>query len=67
VFSLALVRGDAGKRRWLVYAHAPLENRAGVNITVPDFGKTTVNVPRAGAFYLIDEADRTTTPVTAAL
>ncbi|MHC4625644.1 MAG: hypothetical protein ACYTDV_01565 [Planctomycetota bacterium] len=63
VFSLALVRGDGANHRWLIYAHSPLEDRRGVNITVPGFGKITVDVPRAGAFYLIDEANRTTTPV----
>lgn len=56
VFSLALVRGRQGERRWLVYAHSPLENRDDVTITVPEFGKMTVDVPREGAFYLVDEA-----------
>ncbi len=56
VFSMALVRGESGKRRWLVYAHSPLEDRQDVTITVPGFGKITVNVSRAGAFYLINEA-----------
>ncbi|MHC4169998.1 MAG: hypothetical protein ACYSWQ_23865 [Planctomycetota bacterium] len=67
VFSLALVRGRAGTHRWLVYAHSPLEDRQDVTIYVPGFGKITVDVPRAGAFYLIDEARRTTEAVTAAL
>ena len=67
VFSLALVRGDRGKRRWLIYTHSPLEDRQDVAISVPGFGRITVDVPRAGAFYLIDEADRATTPVTTAL
>jgi hypothetical protein len=65
VLSLALVRGDAWKWRWLVYAHAPLQHKAGINITMPDLRKITVDVPQAAAFYLIDEADRTTTFVTA--
>jgi proline racemase len=47
-----------GKRRWLIYAHSPLENRDDVTITVPEFGKITIDVPREGAFYLVDEADR---------
>ena len=67
VFSLALMRGETGKQKWLVYAHAPLEEKHNVSIIVPGFGKITVNVPRAGAFYLIDEANRTTKPVSAAL
>jgi hypothetical protein len=58
VFSLALVRGEAGKRRWLLYAHSPLEDRREVRITVPDYEHVIVDVPRAGAFYLIEEAAR---------
>jgi hypothetical protein len=65
VFSMALMQGLADKRRWLLYAHSPLEDRRDVTITVPGFGAATVDVPRAGAFYLIDEADRTTAPVAA--
>jgi hypothetical protein len=56
VFSMALTRGKSGKRRWLVYAHSPLENRQGVSINVPEFGKITVDVSREGAFYLMNEA-----------
>lgn len=67
VFSLALVRGNTAKRRWLIYAHSPLEDLQDVTITVPGFGKITIDVPRAGAFYLVDEARRTTACVTAVL
>ncbi len=63
VFSLALVRKEKGKRQWLLYAHSPLENRKGVEITIPDWGKVTVNVPRTGAFYLVDEGGNHTTRV----
>ena len=63
VFSLALVRGDKETRRWLVYAHSPLEDRKDVTITVPDFGKITVDVPRSGAFYLVKEYGGTVMPV----
>lgn len=55
VFALALVRGEKGNRQWLVYAHSPLANRQGVEISVPGFGQVTVDVSRAGTFYLIDE------------
>jgi hypothetical protein len=58
VFSLALVLGDAGSRRWLVYAHSPLENRPHVQITLPDYGPISVSVPKAGAFYVVKEDDR---------
>jgi hypothetical protein len=61
VFSLALVRGDKGKRRWLLYGHSPLEDRRNVTITLPEFGNVTVDAPRAGAFYVIDERDGTVT------
>ena len=65
VFSLALARGPEESRRWLVYAHSPLENRQDVTITVPDFGKITVDVPRAGSFYLVDGPAEKLTPVVA--
>ncbi len=63
VFSLALLQGEKGSRRWLAYAHSPLEDRQKVTITVPDFGEVTIDVPRAGAFYLIDERDKKVTQV----
>jgi len=65
VFSLALVRGDEGKRRWLVYAHSPLQDRRDVTITLPDFGEITVDILREGSFYLIQEPDRKVTPIVA--
>jgi hypothetical protein len=55
VFSLALERGDQGSRTWLVYAHSPLADRDAVEIEVPDFGPISVDVPCAGAFYVVDE------------
>jgi hypothetical protein len=63
VFSMALVRGESGRRQWLVYAHSPLADRNGVEITLPEYGKLTVNVPRAGAFFLIDEGGKKVQPV----
>jgi hypothetical protein len=58
VFSLALVMGEKPARRWLVYAHAPLADREGVEITIPDYGTATIDAPRAGAFYLLEESPR---------
>ena len=55
VFSLALVRGDEGSREWLVYAHSPLEDRRNVEITLPDYGPITLDVPRAGTFCVVEE------------
>lgn len=63
VFSLALVRGESGNRRWLLYAHSPLKNRQNVTITIPELATVTVDVPRRGAFYLISESDRKATPL----
>jgi hypothetical protein len=63
VFSLALVLGDPGARRWLLYAHAPLEERRQVVITIPDYRQVTVDVPRAGAFYQIHERDGQIAPL----
>jgi hypothetical protein len=55
VFSIALVRGQIGSRRWVLYAHSPLKDRRQVVITIPDYGTVAVDVPRAGAFYLVEE------------
>lgn len=63
VFSLALVDGAAGSRRWLVYAHSPVQERKAVEITIPEYGKVTVDVPVAGAFYVVNEKAKSVTPV----
>lgn len=63
VFSLTLVRGERGSREWLLYAHSPLEDRTEVEITLPEYGKVTIDVPRAGVFYVVDEQHRKVTPV----
>jgi len=63
VFSMALVQGEKGSRRWLVYAHSPLEDRQKVTVTLPEFGTLTVDVPRAGAFFLVDERTKRVGPV----
>jgi len=55
VYSLALVTGEKGNRRWLVYAESPVADRKNVKITLPEYGKITVDVPVAGAFYVVDE------------
>jgi hypothetical protein len=56
---LALQQGDQGARRWLLYAHSPVEDRRGVEITIPDYQSVKIDVPRAGAFYLVTQRDRT--------
>ncbi len=64
VFSLALSLGQEGKYRWLLFAHSPLEDRSNVKIKVPGYGTVTVDVPRRGAFYIIDQASRHAAPLT---
>ena len=66
VFSLALVLGDVPKRRWLIYGHSPLADRSDVAITVPNYGKITVDISRSGRFHLIEEQHRTVKPLEAA-
>jgi hypothetical protein len=55
VFALALVKGEAPERRWLLYAHAPSGDRQSVLITIPDYKQVQVDVSVGGSFYLIDE------------
>jgi hypothetical protein len=63
VFALALVQGQAPARQWLVYAHAPLGEHKGVAVTIPEYKQVTVDVPVAGAFYLVDEKTKKVTEV----
>jgi len=58
VCSMALVRGEAGARRWLVYAHSPLADRRAVRLTLPGFGPLVCDVPRAGVFVAVEERTR---------
>jgi len=56
VFALALVRGTAPNREWLIYAHAPTGEKKGVRITLPDYAKpVTIDVPVGGDFHVIQE------------
>jgi hypothetical protein len=55
VFALALRRQVAGSSaQWLVYAHAPLGDRAGVAIRVPGYDWIKMDVQRRGSFALVD-------------
>lgn len=63
VFSLALVDGVKGSRRWLVYAESPLQDRQNVEITLPEYGKITVDVSVGGSFYVVDEKTKKIQPV----
>jgi len=54
VFAVALELGKGHARRWLIYAHSPLADRKGVQITVPGYGRVTTDVPVGGMFLFID-------------
>jgi hypothetical protein len=58
VFAMALVLGEESARRWLVYAHAPLEALTSVGVTLPEYGPVRIDVPREGEFYEVRERGR---------
>lgn len=63
VFAIALERGTAPDREWLVYAHAPTGDRADVRVTIPGCKQTvTIDVPVAGGFYVVSERAETVKP-----
>lgn len=55
VYALALVRGEAPHREWLVYAFSPLERSARVPVLIPQGPRATVRAALGGAFTLIEE------------
>ena len=64
VYSLARVLGDAPKREWLLYAHAPLGKALqDVEVSVPGYSTVTIDVNVSGSFYHIKEVDGSVTPV----
>lgn len=65
VFALALEMGDRPNRRWLLYAHAPLGTRSGVDVKIPGYGTATIDVPVAGDFWVVDETSRSVRRVAA--
>lgn len=58
VFALARVLGQPGGREWLIYAHAPLGERQGVTVTLPEYGQVRIDVTPAGVFYHLRERGR---------
>jgi len=64
VFALARTRGTTPSQEWLVYAHSPIEDRTDVTVTVPGYGDILIDVPKAGAFYVVLESDDSVTLVT---
>lgn len=57
VWTLARVIGQKPNREWLLYAHAPMGARKGVEVEIPEYRKVKIDVPVEGAFYLFWEAD----------
>ena len=57
IVSLAYTRGVAPNREWLIYAHAPRGDEAGVSITIPNYKAVKVDVKQAGSFYTVSEAN----------
>lgn len=60
VFNLAITHSDG---RCLVYAHSPLDNGSSTTITTPN-GNIIVNVPLAGAFYVVNSGGTVTETIT---
>ncbi len=56
VFVLARVMGTAPQRTWLLYAFSPNQDRAGVVVTIPGVGNTTIGATVAGSFYIVPES-----------
>lgn len=55
VYSLALVRGRAPHREWLVYAFSPLQHSAIVPVRIPGGPEVRVQTAQRGAFTRIEE------------
>jgi hypothetical protein len=63
VFALALVKGRAPEREWLVYAQAPHGGNGGVVLNLPEFGAVRAKALPAGGFFLVKEKGRAVVPV----
>lgn len=55
VFALALVKGQAPHRQWLIYGHSPTGQKKDVRLTIPGFRSVTADIAVRGSFYLVDE------------
>lgn len=58
LFSLALERGEAPEREWLVVACSPLNERLAATVVVPGFGEARIAAAPAGTYFIIRERDR---------
>lgn len=63
VFSLALERGTAHKREWLVYAFSPQNDSLETDVQIPGAGHYRVKALRGGSFTLVTEADGKSRPL----
>jgi len=63
VFAIALVKGKAPQRQWLIYAHSPLQAREKIKIFLPAYQTFIIDVTVAGSFYLVDEKTKTVSAV----
>jgi hypothetical protein len=57
VYSLALVRGRAPHREWLIYAFSPLQRSAVVPVRIPGGPQVMVAAAQRGAFTRIEEGN----------
>jgi hypothetical protein len=57
VYSLALVRGRAPHRKWLVYAFSPVQPSGVVSVRIPGGPEVRVRTALGGAFTLIEEGN----------
>jgi hypothetical protein len=55
VWAFAYELGQSPDREWLLYVQSPREDRKAVEVKVPGFGGSSVDVPRTGAFYHLRE------------
>lgn len=58
IFAIAQRIGESPNRSWLLYAHAPTGSKQDVQITIPEYGEVSVDVPLAGAFYVVVEGSQ---------
>jgi hypothetical protein len=55
VWAFAYELGQSPDREWMLYVQSPREDRKAVEVKVPGFGDVSVDVPRSGAFYHLQE------------
>ncbi|MFP4027299.1 MAG: hypothetical protein ACLFWL_05865 [Candidatus Brocadiia bacterium] len=63
IWALARRIGQKPSREWLIYAHAPLGDKKGVEVTVPEYKKITMDVEMGGSFVLVSEKTESVRPV----